>query len=210
VAVKDKLAKELADAKAAKETAVAAKAAADKKVTDTERLLADAKTAQADADKQVADATALVAKTTADQKAAEAKAAETAKIATPANIVLFTPAAPVTITVKPGPATLAVAPANNGMVKKGEKIEVKVTVNRINNFAGPVTLSLSLPPNVAGLTAEPVTVAADAKEGTLVVTAAPEAPGGGDRQCDGAGDGRFRRRDVRRSTAPGDRSQMIS
>lgn len=177
-AVKDKLAKELADAKAAKETAVAAKAAADKKVTDTEKALADAKTAQAAADKQVADATALVAKTTADQKAAEAKAAETAKIATPANIVLFTPAAPVTITVKPGPATLAVAPANNGMVKKGEKVEVKVTVNRINNFAGPVTLSLSLPPNVAGLTAEPVTVAADAKEGTLVVTAAPEAPEG--------------------------------
>lgn len=175
---KEKLAKELADGKAAREKGAAAKTAADKKVADTEKTLADAKAAQAAGDKMVAEATELVNKATATQKAAEAKATETSKVATPANIAIFTPAAPITITVKPGPATLAVAPANNGMVKKSEKLEVKVTVNRINNFAGPVTLALNLPPNVAGLSAEPVTVAADAKEATLVVNVAPEAPEG--------------------------------
>lgn len=177
-AAKEKLTKELADGKAAREKVTPAKATADKQVTDAEKALADAKAAQAAADKMVADTTSLVTTATATQKAAEAKAAETAKIATPANVVVFTPAAPVTITVKPGPATLAVAPANNGTVKKSEKLEVKVTVNRINNFAGPVTLSLNLPPNIPGLSADPITVAADAKEATLVVNVAPEAPEG--------------------------------
>lgn len=175
---KEKLQKELTDAKGLKETATAAKGTADKKLAEADKALTDAKVVFAGAEKLVVDTTAAVTAATAKQKAAEAKAAETAKIATPANIVVFTPAAPVTVTVKPGPATLGVTPANNGMVKKAEKLEVKVAVNRINNFAGPVTLGLALPPGIAGLTAESVTIPADAKEGTLVVSVAPEAPEG--------------------------------
>jgi len=88
---------------------------------------------------------------------------------------VFVPAAAVTVTIKQAPGTLAVNVPGGGALKRGEKLEVKVTVNRANGFAGPVTLSLPVPPGVAGIAAEPVTIPADKNEGVLVITAAGDA-----------------------------------
>ena len=78
---------------------------------------------------------------------------------------------------KPAPATLAVAAPNNGAIKRGDKIEVKVTVARVNGYMGPIELTLPLPPGVVGLTAAPVTIPADKNEGVLVIQAAAEEAG---------------------------------
>jgi adenosylcobinamide amidohydrolase len=79
------------------------------------------------------------------------------------------------VTVRPSPGTLAVAVANGGALKRGATVEAKVTLTRANGFTGPVTLSLPLPPNVAGLAAPAVVIPADKTEGTLVIQAAGDA-----------------------------------
>ena len=130
------------------------------------------------AEKTLAEAAKKVAEVTAAKAAADKKATDSATVAKPANIVIFPPSTPLTVVVKTGPATLAVAPQNGGAIKRGDKIEVKVTVNRVNGFMGPVELSLVLPPNVAGLSAAPVMVPADKNEGVLIVQAAADATEG--------------------------------
>ncbi|MGE5194754.1 MAG: hypothetical protein ACM3U2_19865 [Deltaproteobacteria bacterium] len=176
-----------------------AKAVADKKATDTAEAAKKAADAKVIADKASAD-TAALAKKAAEEKvaadklaaetdqknkaamaakaAADKKATDTANVAKPQNVNAFFPAAAVTVTVRPAPATMALAPANNGAIKRGATLEVKATITRTNGFAGPVTLSLPLPPGVAGLTAAPVTIPADKNEGTLVIQAAGDATTG--------------------------------
>jgi hypothetical protein len=73
------------------------------------------------------------------------------------------------VTVKTAPGTLALAPAN-GSIKRGATLEVKATITRTNGFVGPVTLSLPLPPGVAGLTAAP-----DKNEAQFVISAGGDA-----------------------------------
>jgi hypothetical protein len=176
-------AKAVSDKKAA-DAAVAAKAAADAKVitdkaaVDTAALAKTAADEKVVADKAMVDTTAA-AKVAMDKKvAADKKATDTANVAKPANINITPPSSPIVITVKTGPGTLAAAVGNGGALKKGDKVEVKVTVNRANGFAGPVELSLPLPPNVTGLSAAPVAVPADKNEGVLVIQAAGDATEG--------------------------------
>lgn len=85
---------------------------------------------------------------------------------------------PVTVTITPGPLVLAPNVPGNGVIKRGGQIEVPVKVTRRNNFAGPVTLDLLLPSGVSGVTAEPVTLAADAEDAKLVLSASAEATEG--------------------------------
>lgn len=94
------------------------------------------------------------------------------------NLNYFPPSTPIVVTVKKGAFTLAVAPAGGGALKRGNKLEVKVTVTRINGFTGPVTVNLGLPPTATGLTATAVTIPADQKEATLVVNAGGDATEG--------------------------------
>lgn len=179
-------AKKAADAKTAADkkatdTADAAKKAADAKVV-TDKAVVDtaaaAKTAADEkvvADKAMADTAAAAAAATAAKAAADKKATDTANVSKPANVNAFTPATTVVINVKLAPGTLAAAPAGGGALKRGGTVEVKVTLNRANGFAGPATLSLPLPPNVTGVTAPEVTIPADKNEGTLVIQAAADA-----------------------------------
>ncbi len=88
------------------------------------------------------------------------------------------PSLPLVLHIKEHPATLAVTLAGDAAIQRGGSIDIPVTVNRVNGFAGPVTLSLPLPPNVAGLSAQPVTIAAEQKEGILQVVAAQDATEG--------------------------------
>lgn len=170
--------------KAAVDTAEAAKKAADAKViadkaaTDTAELAKKAAEEKVAADKLLAEVTQKLAAATAAKAAADKKATDTETAAKPNNIVVFSPSAPMVVTVKPGMATLAVAAPNNGALKRGEKLEVKVTVARINGFKGPVELTLPLPPGVVGLSAAPVVVPEDKNEGVLVIQAAADATEG--------------------------------
>jgi hypothetical protein len=168
--------KKLADAKAVTAKAKEAADNAEKARVDAEKAAKDAETAKTTAEtdaKKADDANkaATAAKTQAEQ--ASKQADEATK---PQNINFLPPTTPIVLTIKPAPYTLAAAPAESGNVKKGGKNEVKVTVNRQNGFAGPVTLSLPLPPGVAGVKAEPVTIPADKNEGILVIEAAADAP----------------------------------
>jgi len=176
--------------------AVDAKAVADKKATDAADAAKKAADAKVASDKAAADADAaakvaaeekvaadkLAAETDQKSKAAAAakavtdkRATDTANVAKPQNINTFFPAAAISITVRQGPGTLALSVPNNGALKRGANIEVKATINRANGFAGPVELSLPLPPGVTGVTAAPVTIPADKNEGTLVIQAGGEA-----------------------------------
>lgn len=177
---KAKDAKVAADKKAADAAEVAKKAAeakvvSDKAAADSDVLAKKAVEEKAAADKLAADTDARNKALAAAKAAADKRATDTANVAKPANLNVFSPAAAITVTVRPPPGTLAVTVANGGAVKRGAAVEAKVTVNRANGFSGPVTLSLPSPPGVSGLTAEPVTVPADKTEGTLMIQAAAEA-----------------------------------
>jgi hypothetical protein len=170
--------KKHADAVELAKKAAEAKVAADKVAVDTAAAAKVAVDEKAVAEKTLADANAAQVKATAAKQAADKKATDTANVAKPQNVNLVKPAESFTIVVKQGPGTLAAAPANNGTVARGANLEIKVTVNRANGFAGPVKLSLPLPPGVAGLTAPEVEISADKNEGTLVVQVAGDATQG--------------------------------
>ena len=70
---------------------------------------------------------------------------------------------------------MTVSVPKGGAIKRGGKVDVKVTVKRINGFTGPVTLSLPLPPGIVGVTVKAVTIPADKTVGTLSIQAAKNA-----------------------------------
>jgi hypothetical protein len=94
------------------------------------------------------------------------------------KVTLGSPSTPVVLTVKTAPATLTAAPAAGGALKRGGEVEVKVDVKRIGDFKGPVQLALVVPDGVKGLSAAPVTIAADETSAVLKVKADGEAPEG--------------------------------
>jgi hypothetical protein len=167
--------------KAAVDTAAAAKVAADAKVVsdkaavDTDALAKKAVEEKTAADKLAAETDAKSKAAVAAKAVSDKKATDTANVAKPQNLNAVFPAAAITVTVKTAPGTLAVAAPNSGAIKRGTNLEVKATITRTNGFTGPVTLSLPLPPGVAGMTAAPVVIPADKNEGTLVITAAGDA-----------------------------------
>jgi multidrug efflux pump subunit AcrA (membrane-fusion protein) len=173
-----------------------AKAAAEKQLTDAQTALVAAQKGQLDAEqvRVTAEAgvkTAETAKTksdsdftaaeaaaktaTAARAAAEKESQAAENAAKPQNINYFPTTSPIVLTILPAPVTVAAAPAEGGAIKQGQKLEVKVDIKRQNNFVGPVTLTLPLPPGVTGLTAAPVTIPADQTSGVLVVEAAADA-----------------------------------
>lgn len=173
------------------------KAAAEKKLTETQAIVKTMTDAQAAAEKARAEAE-VVAKQADEAKVkaeAEAKAADdrnkaaiAAKTATDARFkaadayakaanIQFNPTStPIVITVKTAPYTVTASPADGGNIKQGAKVEVKCEVKRQNGFAGPVTLTLPLPPGAVGIKAEPVTIPAEQSAGSIFVEAAGDAP----------------------------------
>ncbi|MGL5097853.1 MAG: hypothetical protein ACRDD1_19865, partial [Planctomycetia bacterium] len=89
-------------------------------------------------------------------------------------IATATPSLPITLTVAARPVEVKADPTAPA-VKAGAKVDVKVTVTRQGDFKGPVTLTLTLPATVKGVTAAPVTVAPEAKEGVVSIQAAADA-----------------------------------
>jgi len=170
--------KQLADANAAAQKAAEAVAAAKKGVVDAEAVVKASTEAKAAAEAVAKETDAKSKAAAAVKEAADKKAAETAKASAPQKVNDFAPSTPIVLVVKRAPANLSAAVPNKGELKRGTKIEVKVGVKRVNGFAGPVTLSLPLPPGVAGVTAAPVTIPADKEEGVMTIEAAADATEG--------------------------------
>lgn len=170
--------KKAADAAEAAKKAAEAKVVADKAAVDADAASKLAVDEKAAADKLAAETDAKSKAAAAAKAAADKKATDTANVSKPQNVNAFFPATPVVVQVRTAPGTLALTVPNNGSVARGANLEVKVVINRANGFAGPVTLSLPLPPGVAGLSAESVTIPADKNEGVLLVQASGEATQG--------------------------------
>ena len=167
--------KKLADSQLATKTALEAQTSAEKARADAELVgkQADEAKVKAEADAKAADDRNKA--TTAEKAAADQRFKAADAYAKAANLNFHPTTTPIVITVKPAPYTLTAAPADGGNVKVGAKIEVKCEVKRQNGFAGPVTLNLPIPPNVAGIKAEPVVIPADQTAGILIVEAAGDA-----------------------------------
>lgn len=190
---------EVTKAQTAENNAKTAKTQADQKVTAAETAAKKAaealtaantalKTAQekakaSAADKKKAEATVKTAsdrskKATNDKRTVDRKVQQAERAARPQNININPTSTPIIIEVKPAPATLSASVPGGGNLKRGAKLDIKVTVKRTNGFKGPLTLSLPLPPDVKGLSASPVTIPADKTAGTLTVQAAGDATTG--------------------------------
>ena len=170
--------------KGADDAAVSAKAAADAAVVAQKGLddaTAKAKTAADDKvlkDKEADAAAKLLVAGQAAKVEAEKRAVDTANIAKPQPINnVYLPSTPVTIQVTPAPVTLAVG-APSVSVKQGAMIELPATIQRLYGFADAVTLSVILPPGVAGLTIANVAIPNGQNAGKLVIAAAANATDG--------------------------------
>ena len=153
-----------------------ASAAATKALTDAQAIVAAATEAKkvADAAKVAADAKVkadTAAKTAADNELKAATAYSKA-----ANINVYAPSTPIVIQVRKGIFSLTVS--GGGDLKLGQQTDVKVTLKREKEFSGPVTVSLAVPHGTKGLSAQPVTIAADQTEAILKVSAAADATEG--------------------------------
>jgi len=186
-----------ADAQTAFDAAQKAAADAAAKVAAAQKVTTSASEASTAAMKALTDAQAAVAAATEAKKAADAaKVATDAKVKTDtaaktasdkelkaatayskaANINVFAPSTPIVIRVRKGVFTLTVS--GGGDLKRGQQTDVKVTVKREKGFTGPVTVGLAVPHGTAGLSAPPVTIAADQTEAVLKVSAAADATEG--------------------------------
>jgi len=165
------LAKQVAATKEMETSKTKEKMTAEEEVVKSTKEVEVAQAALTAAQKEVETATA--AKTAAD---AVFKAADDAAKPMPLNVRVISE--PLIVSIHATPAKLAAAVPDAGAIKRGAMMAVKVTVTRQNTFAGVMKLSLVLPEGVAGLTAEPVDVAADQAEGTLTIIAAADAPVG--------------------------------
>lgn len=168
--------KKLVEVQAMVKAATDAVAVAEKARVDSDAAAKVAEQAKVTAEAEFKQADDKAKAVTAEKAAADKRHKDADNAAKPQNINFLPPTAAIVLTIKPAPYTVTAAPADGGNVKQGGKNEVKVEVKRQNGFAGPVTLTLPLPPGVVGVKAEPVTIPADQSAGTLVVEAAADAP----------------------------------
>lgn len=168
--------KKLTEAKAATGKAKETVDTAEKTRVEADKAAKDAETAKTTAEAEAKKADDAQKAATAAKTQAEQKSKQMDEATKPQNINFLPPTTPIVLTIKPAPFTVAAAPADSGNIKKGGKNEAKVTVTRQNGFAGPVVVTLPLPPGVAGVKAEAITIPADKNEGVLVIEAAADAP----------------------------------
>ncbi|QDT41225.1 hypothetical protein Pan241w_12850 [Gimesia alba] len=169
------LAKKLTDAQAA---LAAATKKRDEIAKASDKTAEQKKAEQAKAEAEVKAATASVKAADAAKKASDKKVAAAEKAAAPKTVKVYAPSTPLVIRVNPAPVTLTLNVPSGGALKKGAGIDVKATIKRINNFKGPVELTLPLPPGVKGVTATTVQIPADQTEATIPIKAGADATEG--------------------------------
>jgi hypothetical protein len=168
--------KKLIDAQEATKKAMESLASVEKNRADLELVSKQAEEAKSKAESDTKAAEEKFKAAMAEKDAANARFVAAENNAKPNNVQFLPPTPPIIITVKAAPYTLSASPSDGGNIKIGTKIEVKCEIKRQNGFAGPVTLTLPLPPNVVGVKAEPVSILADQTAGILQVEAAGDAP----------------------------------
>lgn len=87
------------------------------------------------------------------------------------------PSLPVEITVVPRPAEIAPG-SGEPSIKPGQFLNLAVKVNRQNGYAGPIRLSLNLPPGIAGIQSPEITLPGDVSETILPIQVATDVPVG--------------------------------
>jgi hypothetical protein len=152
--------------------------AATRDVARAEAKLQHAKESKTQAEANAKAALAASLQFESAKKAADARLAQARQAAAPASLIDFPTSTPFLLTVKAAPMDLSATVAKGGQLKRGARLDVKVKVRRSRGFKGPVTLGLPLPPGVAGINADPVTIPAAKTEGVLTVSADKSAPAG--------------------------------
>jgi hypothetical protein len=91
------------------------------------------------------------------------------------TVTFAEPSTPITIAVLPKALAKVTVTPTNPKVKLGARTELVVKVKRLYDYDGEFKVRLVLPPGVAGLSAEEVTIAAGQNEARLTLTAATDA-----------------------------------
>ncbi|HEV8067957.1 MAG TPA: hypothetical protein VGP76_09475 [Planctomycetaceae bacterium] len=105
------------------------------------------------------------------RKSSDSRLAQAKQVAAPKNLTDFAPSTPFILTVKAAPIEVTASVPKGGQLKRGTRLDVKVKVRRARGFRGPVALGLPLPPGVAGIKADAMTIAADKTDGVLTIAA---------------------------------------
>jgi len=163
-----------AEKEATKEELIKAKDEAQKKAEEAAAKLKTATEAAAAAEKANTDAAAKVKDAMTEQTAAAAMATDLTNKAKPAKVNIGVPSPTVTIRVTPSPVAMTIAPP--GALKKESKLEIPVTVRRINNFADEVPLKVTLQ-NAKGVKTSDVTIPKGQNEAKVVLEASKDAAG---------------------------------
>jgi hypothetical protein len=166
-----------AEAKQAEKAATEAAAEA-KKAAEAATAAAKADTAAKEAaDKASAEAAARSKDLGRKKDAAAKRAKEISDAAKPRDATVTFYSVPITIKVAPAPITLAAGDTPVDL-RPGARIEIPVTIHRLYEFNDVVEITLIVPKDVKGFTAQKVVIAKDQNEGKMVVEAAADATAG--------------------------------
>lgn len=90
------------------------------------------------------------------------------------NINVYEPSTPIILRIKASPLSMSATIPNNGLVKRGQVVHVKVKLTR-GEYPGPVLVGLNVPSSVAGVSARAISVPATANDASLRIEVAPTA-----------------------------------
>ncbi len=126
----------------------------------------------------VAEAEQVVAQFDAEKQKADeaAKQANEATKSNPVNVRLV--GTPVLLSVHESAATISAAVPNEGAIRKGQTLDVTVTVTRKPAFTGALTVSLLTPEGDTVVTSRTAEIPADKTDAVLTLTAAADAAPG--------------------------------
>ncbi len=133
----------------AKQQAAEAVEAAKKALAEAQQAAQAAATAVTEANKAKTEADAMLRAVQAEKPVADRAVADRKRDATLRKINVFEPSTPVVLNVTPAPIKLNDLSA--AKVRQGEKVEVTVTIERLYDYADPVTLELTVPGSARGV-----------------------------------------------------------
>jgi hypothetical protein len=160
--------------------ALQVQSAAAKALAEVQAAKADAKVAsaaKAAADKSVAEADQKAKQDAAFVASFRQEVAKLRQQSKATDLKISTASSPIALTITPAPIELQLATMSIS-VKSGGKVEVPLTIKRLYGFSGPAQVQFLGAYTITGVNSPPVTVAATAAEGRLVIEASPGAASG--------------------------------
>lgn len=169
--------KQLADVVAKTKPAADALAKATAELKTVETSLTEALSKQTTANEEKLAADELLKTATTLKAATDKKATDTANAAKPRKINTPVVSNPIILKIAPAPIELA-AIKTPITVKQGEAVEIPVSFVRKFQYQGAVSVALSPPSGVGGLSIPNVSIAANQSSGIIKLTAAANATPG--------------------------------